>query len=432
MTTLLSSPRGMHDTWSHDYAQKHALLTTFRTLASRYGYEGFETPLVEDQQLFCRTAASSDIVTKEMFALQTRASENASSKEKPQHVLRPEGTAPLVRAVLQQGLTQQLPLKFFYDGPMFRYDRPQKGRLRQFHQIGIEHLGPDDALADVEILQLASHLLEKLGLQGHVTLHLNTLGDADSRTRYAETLRTYLTPHQEALSEDSKRRLEKNTLRILDSKSTSDQALLKEAPAMTASLTDAAHRRFEAVGEALTALGISYTHDTHLVRGLDYYTDTTFEFKARDLGAQSTVLAGGRFNGLSETLGGAALPGMGWAAGVERLLLLQQAAQIATPEAPLKVALLPVEETDGPTALTWAVSWRDAGLDVTLLSGASALPKRLKKAVQKKCSHALIVGANERATNTVNVKNLKTGTQTTCAPNTLSVLLEKEAQEAYP
>lgn len=432
MTTLLSSPRGMHDAWGDACEQKHALLTTFRSLATRYGYAGFETPLVEDQQLFCRTAASSDIVAKEMFALQSRGTDHASSATKPAYVLRPEGTAPLMRAVLQQGLTQQLPLKFFYDGAMFRYDRPQKGRLRQFHQIGIECLGPDDMLTDVEILQLASHLLRTLGLHDHVTLHLNTLGDTDSRARYAEQLREYLTPHKDQLSEDSQRRLAQNPLRILDSKSASDQALLKEAPAMTDSLTDDARRRFEAVCEALASLEISYTHDTHLVRGLDYYTDTTFEFKARDLGAQSTVLAGGRFNGLSETLGGPALPGMGWAAGVERLLLLQETVKATKNTASFKAALLPVEEADGPTALAWASKWRDDGLSVTVLSGASALPKRLKKAAQKKCTYALLVGAKERETNTVGVKNLETGTQTTCMQEELPALLKKQGQESHP
>lgn len=418
MRERLQSVRGMHDVLPSNWQKKQHILSAFKDVCTSYSFEGMETPCVEPQSLFVRTVQTSDIVTKEMFQLKRRdhAEENAkkaSSSHNNCHVLRPEGTAPVMRSILQHGLAQKMPLRVFYEGPMFRYDRPQKGRLRQFHQIGIESLGQENIWADVEVLQMAWTLLQTLGIEAHVTLQLNTLGDVESRQSYTKALQAFLTPHKDQLSPESQQRLTQNPLRIWDSKSTADQDLLQNVPPITKFLTVDAGRRFEKLQKALSTQHIPFVCNPSIVRGLDYYTQTTFEIVTDKLGAQSTVLAGGRYDGLSETLGGPALPGIGWASGLERLMLLQEAVCATKSTADCKAALLPFDDDDTPTALLWADQWRKQGVHVLTLTQPGALAKRLKKAVSLGCTHTLIIGNQEREAQNVVVKNLECGTQET-------------------
>ena len=236
--------------------------------------------------------------------------------------LRPEGTAGVARAFLSNGLAQNLPLKVFYSGPMFRYERPQKGRRRQFKQVGIELIGIDGSQADVEVISLGNHFLRELGLEDSFTIELNSLGDPDSRSEYKKALLEYLSAHKKNLSPNSIKRLEKNPLRILDSKDKEDQKITADAPLISNSLNDKSKKFFEEIRTGLEKLNISYVINERLVRGLDYYNHTAFEFVSQSLGAQGALLAGGRYDGLIKQMGGPDTPGIGWAAGIERLEML--------------------------------------------------------------------------------------------------------------
>ena len=402
-----------------------------RKVVQRYGFQESMTPLVEEREVFARTVATSDIVTKEMFELVNRGDNPDSARESARenaYVLRPEGTAPLMRAVLSNGLTQRMPLKFFYAGPMFRYDRPQKGRLRQFHQVGVELMGVPEPWADVDVLACAHDFLNSLGIKESLTLELNTLGDAESHLRFREALVDYLEPYEAALSPDSRMRLAKNPLRILDSKDEGDQDIIRGAPSLHGCLTKTAQDFFERVQAGLQALAIPYTLNPRLVRGLDYYTHTAFEFKASGLGAQSTVLAGGRYDGLSSLLGGPAIPGIGWAAGVERLMLL------TTPPSPPvpQVALLPCGEEDLLPALSLAHTLRQAGLSLQVLGGPQNMGKRMQKAEKMGCTWVLLLGETERMQQTVMVKNLTQRTQEAVAQGELVGFLHKALAVASP
>src|SRR2546423_2209835 len=254
------------------------------------------------------------MVAREMYTFTDRGGEEGT--------LRPETTAGVVRALLSNGLTQSTPLKFFYSGPMFRYERPQKGRFRQFHQIGVELLGVAQPQADIEVIALGQRILKELGIADRVVLELNTLGDPASRAGYRNALVGYFSGRHSELSEDSRRRLERNPLRILDSKDPGDQRLAAEAPDFAEYLNEASGEFFTRVRDGLDQLGIAYRLNPRLVRGLDYYSHTAFEFVTADLGAQGTVMGGGRYDGLVEMMGGPALSGVGWAAGIERLSML--------------------------------------------------------------------------------------------------------------
>src|SRR5690606_13545792 len=257
---------------------------------------------------------TSDIVTKEMYTFIDRGGE--------QITLRPEATAGIARAFISGGLAQHVPLKYFCAGPMFRFERPQKGRLRQFHQIDIELLGVAEPLGDVEVIAAAADVLQALGVLDKTTLELNTLGDSESRNAYRTVLVDYLKGHLQCLSPDSRSRLERNPLRILDSKDAADRAVIADAPVFTDYLTPAARDFFDRVRAGLDTLGIDYSVNPRLVRGLDYYCHTAFEFTTTELGAQGAVIAGGRYDGLIELMGGPPTPGIGWAGGIERLAML--------------------------------------------------------------------------------------------------------------
>ncbi len=291
--------------------------------------------------------------------------------------LRPEGTAGVCRALITAGLTQTLPQKVFYQGPMFRYERPQKGRYRQFHQIGVELLGPSVPLADAEVIACGWQILNELGVARDVALNINTLGDADSRAAYRAALVTYFSAHADALSADSKLRLEKNPLRILDSKDAGDQALVAAAPLIGQHLSVAAGQFYDGLKAALQAFGVPFVENPRIVRGLDYYNHTAFEFVTSALGAQGTVLAGGRYDGLVEQMGGPAVPGVGWAAGIERLAMLIE----APPAPPAAAAVIPLEAGAEAEALAggegaarllgWRRRWR---IKATPSGGWSAPP----------------------------------------------------------
>ncbi|HBP58379.1 MAG TPA: histidine--tRNA ligase, partial [Alphaproteobacteria bacterium] len=341
---------------------------------------------------------SSDVVTKETYNFTDRGGETFT--------LRPENTAGVVRAMISNGLTQSLPLKFFYAGPMFRYERPQKGRMRQFHQIGIEFLGPRDGLADAEIIACGARVLSDLGVLDKCKLHLNSLGDTDSRQAYRSALVAFLERHADDLSDDSQARLKTNPLRILDSKNAGDRDILVDAPRLDAHLNAESAAHFKAVTTALDAAGIKWEFDPLLVRGLDYYCHTAFEFITDALGAQGTVLGGGRYDGLSEMLGGPPVAGVGWAAGVERLAMLAGDVPVGVP----RVAVMSAEPDADSTAFALAEAVRTAGIAVDLPSGGN-IGKRMKKADRAGIRYAVILGGQELANGTVQLRDLGEGAQ---------------------
>jgi histidyl-tRNA synthetase len=333
--------------------------------------------------------------------------------------LRPENTASVCRAVLSNGLTQATPLKFFYSGPMFRYERPQKGRFRQFYQIGVELLGVAQAQADIEVIALGRRILEALGTGGRVALELNTLGDPESRAAYREALVDYFSAHRSSLSEDSQRRLNTNPLRILDSKNEGDLRINADAPPFDRYLNGSSHDFFAAVRDGLDRLGIEYRLNPRLVRGLDYYTHTVFEFVTTDLGAQGTVLAGGRYDGLVELMGGPQMPGVGWAAGIERLAML--IAEPAKPERP--IAIVPIGEQAEWVALTIAEQLRSAGFVVDL-GYSGNLPRRMRRADRIGARAAVIFGTDELAAGTLTLRDFDSGEQRTVSRDELATQLK--------
>ncbi|MFP4127065.1 MAG: histidine--tRNA ligase, partial [Alphaproteobacteria bacterium] len=297
----LRSPRGTHDIFGDEARRHRRVVDTGRRTAELYGYGEMATPIFEFTGVFARSLGeTSDVVSKEMYSFTDRGGEEIT--------LRPENTASVMRAILQHGLLQSVPLRFFYAGPMFRYERPQKGRMRQFHQIGVELVGAREPMADVEVMALARHLLDELGLGAEVTLELNSLGDPASRSAYREALKAYLERYRDELSDDSRARLERNPLRILDSKDERDRRIVAAAPPLEAHYNEESRLFFAEVKSGLDQLGIAYRVNRNLVRGLDYYTHTTFEFTTERLGAQSAVIAGGRYDGLMEQLGGPPTP----------------------------------------------------------------------------------------------------------------------------
>ena len=287
----IQNVRGTYDLYGDAKKKTKQVTRIGESVVEKYGFEEIETPIFEFTEVFARNLGdTSDIVTKEMYCFEDRGGESLT--------LRPEGTAGAIRAFVSNGMQQNLPLKLYYQGPMFRYERPQKGRQRQFTQFGVELLGADTPQADVEVIAMAYEFLEKLGLQGQVTVEINSLGDTESRNTYREKLVNYLRQHYDELSEDSKNRLERNPLRVLDSKEECDKIVVENAPLYADSLNEASRTFFAKVLAGLDRLGIKYRVNNRLVRGLDYYTHTVFELVTDKLGAQGTVLAGGRYDGL--------------------------------------------------------------------------------------------------------------------------------------
>lgn len=404
MANTLQSVRGTHDLLADELAKHHHVAQAARKVAATYGYVEIAPPMFEFSEVFHRTLGeTSDVVSKETYTFTDRGGESLT--------LRPEFTASIARAFISHGMAQSAPVKFFYYGPAFRYERPQKGRLRQFHQIGMEVMGAADVNADVEMLLAAQRVLDALGLLPHVTLEINSLGDDESRSNYRASLVKYLSKHVDALSQDSKLRLEKNPLRILDSKSEGDKAILEGAPRLSDYFTQEAALRFAALQQSLDAMGVAYHVAPQLVRGLDYYCHTVFEFITDKLGAQGTVLAGGRYDQLLAMMGGQVTPSIGWAAGVERLVALMEAVgTLPVDRAVAEVAIVPMSEEQEMDALKLAEQLRGAGHRVELAFKGKA-DKRLKRADKLGCRVAMIIGADEVRDGVVTVKDLTQGTQ---------------------
>ncbi len=353
--TRLQPPRGTHDLIGDEQRRHRFVADTARDIAGRYGFEEWATPIFEKTEVFARTLGdTSDVVTKEMYSFADRGGESLT--------LRPEGTAGVCRALVSNGLTQSLPQRVFYAGPMFRYERPQKGRFRQFHQIGIEFLGATYPFADAEVIACGYHILRALGIAEGVRLEINTLGDDESRARYREALVAYLRRFAGDLSAESRARLEKNPLRILDSKDPADREIVADAPRIGDHLTSYARGYYETLKEFLGDFGVPFIENPQIVRGLDYYSHTAFEFITTRLGAQGTVMAGGRYQGLIAEMGGPEVGGVGYAAGIERLAMLLAAAPPAP--RPVLVHALPMgyEDEGARAAIPILQALHDAGI----------------------------------------------------------------------
>jgi histidyl-tRNA synthetase len=395
----LQAVRGTQDLLPAEARRHRTVIETARTISERYGFGEIVTPIFEFTEVFSRPIGeTTDVVSKEMYTFADRGGEEIT--------LRPENTAGVARAVLSNGLTQSTPLKFFYAGPMFRYERPQKGRYRQFHQIGAELIGPAQPQADIEVIAMGAAILDELGILKSCRLELNTLGDTPSRIAYRAALVEYFTAHLDKLSDESRDRLGRNPLRILDSKDECDKALVAGAPGFGDYLTDEAKAFFEQVKRGLDALGIAYELNPRLVRGLDYYCHTAFEFITTELGAQGTVLGGGRYDGLMGMMGGPEMPAVGWAGGIERLAML-----IAEPQGPTRpIAIIPIGEAAELEALKLAQRLRGAGHVVDLGYSGNA-GKRMKRANKIEARVALVLGEDELARSAVTFRDLDAGSQ---------------------
>ncbi|CAI8163791.1 MAG: Histidine--tRNA ligase [Pseudidiomarina mangrovi] len=362
-----------------------------RQLAAAYTYQEIRMPVVESTELFKRSIGEvTDIVEKEMYTFDDRNGDSLT--------LRPEGTAVCVRAGNEHGLLYNQTQRLWYMGPMFRHERPQKGRYRQFHQFGLEAFGMEGPDIDAEVILFSARLLNELGLGQHVELQLNSLASNEARAAYRAALREFLRSHEEALDEDSKRRLDTNVLRVLDSKSPQTQALLVDAPKLSDYWDDASRAHFSGLTQRLDHAGVRYVLNERLVRGLDYYNRTVFEWVTTDLGAQGTVLAGGRYDGLVEQLGGKPTAAVGFAMGMERIVLLLEALEQLPAAASLDLYVLGADDQAELMALSVAEQIRDLApwLSVQNHSGSQALKKKLQKADKSGAERALVIFADEQ------------------------------------
>ena len=416
--------RGTQDIFGDEQRRFAQVLATFEHVHGLYAFQRLDLPVFEDTQVFARSIGeTTDVVSKEMYTFPDRGGDLLT--------LRPEFTAGIARAYLTEGWQQYAPLKLVTSGAVFRYERPQKGRYRQFHQIDAEILGAAEPAADVELLVMADQLLRELGIAEGVTLQLNTLGDAETRDAWRDALVAHFEAHRDQLSEDSLVRLEKNPLRILDSKDPRDRPIADAAPDIDAYLTPEARAFFEAVTAGLDAAGVAWTRNARLVRGLDYYRHTAFEFVTDRLGSQGTVLAGGRYDGLIESLGGPATAGVGWAAGVERLAML-----LDEPEKPgIDAVVVPMGAAAELRATGLVAELRRADV-ATDMAFRGNMKRRMAKANDQGARYALILGDDELANGQVQVKALKTGEQATVSLDTAAqslsdLLFEDEIAEDH-
>lgn len=416
----LQPARGTRDIYGKDLSAFLFVENTARDFAKRYGFGEIQTPVFEATEVFARgVGETSDIVSKEMYTFTDRGGESFT--------LRPEGTAGVVRAFISEGMEQNQPVKLFYVGPMFRYERPQKGRYRQLHQVGVEVLGATAPQTDVEVLCLAWDFLSALGLRPFIRLELNTLGDAESRAAYREALVAYFERFKDRLSEDSRTRLEKNPLRILDSKDEGDKKIVENAPAMIDFLNEDSRAFFDSVKAGLTEMGIPFVVNPRLVRGLDYYRHTVFEFITDSLGAQGTVLGGGRYDGLVEELGGPKTAGIGFGAGIDRLsLLLQETGK--QPAEPRPIAVIPVGDDTLLPIMKIAHDLRQNGFIVDMAYSGN-MGKRMKKANKINACAAVIMGSDEYEKGIVTVRDLDTGDQNEIAAAELNAFMQKYQEQ---
>ncbi len=389
MAKLLKSIRGMHDVLPEDSPRWQAFESKVRNLMGSYVYSEIRTPIVESTDLFCRSIGEvTDIVEKEMYTFDDRNGDRLT--------LRPEGTASCVRAGIQHGILHNQIRRLWYMGPMFRHERPQKGRYRQFHQLGVEAFGIADADIDAELIIMSSRLWRDLGLKD-LRLELNTLGSAASREKYRAVLVEYLETHRDQLDEDSLRRIYKNPLRVLDSKNPEMESLIANAPDLHDHLDEESVEHFERLKAYLDAAGVAYTINPRLVRGLDYYCKTVFEWVTESLGAQGTVCAGGRYDGLVEQLGGKASPAAGFAIGMERLLALMEETGVSFQETPMAVYLIPRASTEIERAVKLTESLRDAlpDLKIQMHCGGGSVKSQMKKADKSGAEIALLISDEE-------------------------------------
>ena len=424
--TPLQAVRGMNDVLPDEAERWEAFEAIIRDWLAGYGYRPIRMPLVEPTPLFKRAIGEvTDIVEKEMYSF-----EDALNGE--QLTLRPEGTASCVRAAIQHNLLYDSPRRLWYMGPMFRHERPQKGRYRQFHQVGVEALGYAGPDIDIEMIVMTRRLWQRLGLTG-IRLEINTLGDSAARAAHRAKLIAYLEQHIDRLDDDAKRRLHTNPLRVLDSKNPQVREVVAGVPRLEDDLDDAARAHFAAFRAGLDAAGIEYTVNPNLVRGLDYYNYTVFEWITDQLGAQGTVCAGGRYDGLVEQIGGKPAPACGYAMGVERLLALMEAGGTALAAAPSDAYVVRVGDAAEGFAAQVAEQLRDAGLRVTLHCGGGSFKSQMKKADASGARVALIIGDDEAAAGRVAVKPLRGGgDQQSLAPAEVAAHLRATASAAAP
>lgn len=408
-------PKGTQDLLPAETPRWQWLEETFRRRCARYGYQEIRTPIFESTGLFTRSVGEeTDIVGKQMYSFE--------SKGHDQLTLRPEGTAPTVRAVIENKLLQQGGLvKLYYMGPIFRYERPQSGRYRQFHQVGVEAIGAADPEIDAEILAFAAGFLRDLGIDS-TTLELNSVGCPDCRPRYRDALRNALSGARTQLCADCHRRYDTNPLRILDCKVESCRVLSADVPVMLDVLCDACKAHLQGVEDNLRALGVEYVVNPHIVRGLDYYTRTAFEFISSALGAQSTVLAGGRYDGMVEELGGPPTPGIGFGAGIERLLMAA-GETVPLPEAPGPLFIATLGAVARRAGFVLAEKLRRAGIPALTDYGERSLKAQMREANRKGAWYTIVLGENELASGEAALRDMRAGTETPLALDTLEAQL---------
>jgi len=413
--STLKAVRGTRDLLPPETALWNRIEATARAVFARYNFGEIRTPVFEDTALFARgVGEETDIVSKEMYTWEDRA--RAQSEKTQSLTLRPENTAGVVRSYIEHGLGESGQLqKLYYVGPQFRRERPQKGRYRQFSQIGAEVIGPvtagsESPLRDAEVLEMLATLLDELGITGW-TLNLNSVGSAADRARYNEALRAALLPVASQMCVDCQRRAETNPLRVLDCKVPTDQPIIETLPMIADSLDEESRAHFAAVTAALDVAGVPYTRNHRLVRGLDYYTRTTFEFTHGGLGAQNALLGGGRYDGLSEMLGGPRAPGIGFAMGEDRLVLTLLAQESAALQVLADAYIAPLGESVNAAALALARELRRAGLRIELGEGSFRLKKSFE-AGNKTARQIVILGEDELKSGILSVKNFSTGIQT--------------------
>jgi histidyl-tRNA synthetase len=420
VSKLIQAIRGMNDVLPAESIRWRQLESDIIDVLSAYGYDEIRLPIVEQSAVF-RTSIgdATDIVQKEMYSFDDRNGDNLT--------LRPEGTAGCVRAVLQHGLLQQLPRRLWYMGPMFRHERPQRGRQRQFHQIGVEVFGADEAGVDAELILLSARMWRALGLR-NLRLELNSLGSATARSNYRATLSAYFRQHLDTLDDDSRDRLERNPLRILDSKNPDMRELIGAAPILSEHLDVESRDHFQQLLDILADNGIEAEINPRLVRGLDYYSRTVFEWITTELGAQGTVCAGGRYDGLVEIMGGKAVTGIGFAMGLERLLELRTAQSANAPVTEPDLYILATSDALARHAIALGEQLRDEFPHWTTIShiGGGSVKSRMKKADRSGAAIALILGDDEVANNAVTVKPLRSGSpQLSCPLAELSTTLKR-------
>jgi len=410
--TPVQPVRGTQSLLHEDADRLAAVVAAFDRVRRLYGFRRVEVPTIEPTQIFARTIGeTTDVVSKEMYSFEDRGGESIT--------LRPEFTAGICRAYLSEGWQQYAPLKLATHGSAFRYERPQKGRFREFHQLDAEIIGAGEPQADVELLGFADQLLKELGIEGTI-LKLNTLGDPETRAAWRNALHEHFRSHASALSEDSQARLERNPLRILDSKAHQDWPVVDSAPAIDDFLTAEAADFFAKVTTGLDSAGIAWERAPRLVRGLDYYRHTAFEFMTDRLGAQGTVIAGGRYDGLMESLGGPHTPAVGWAAGIERLAMMIDAPDIDRPVA----VIVPLGERAEAAGQRLLADLRRAGIAADMAYRGN-MKKRLSRANDAGASFALIIGDAELDRGEAQIKNLGTGEQQSVALDRAAETLRK-------